>query len=61
MSVAVSPAADTVHASSGRGAAPRVLPVSSGPYGVIGDPHSNTVYLTNTYQTGSITVLAGRR
>jgi DNA-binding beta-propeller fold protein YncE len=47
--------------TGGCGAAPRVLPVSSGPFGVIVDQHSNTVYLTNTYQTGSITVLAGRR
>jgi DNA-binding beta-propeller fold protein YncE len=46
--------------TSGCGAAPRVLPVSSEPQSVIVDQHSNTVYLTNTYQTGSITVLAGR-
>jgi hypothetical protein len=39
--------------------APRVLPVSSEPQGVIVDQNSNTVYLTNTYQTGAITVLAG--
>jgi DNA-binding beta-propeller fold protein YncE len=39
----------------------RRLPVSSGPNAVAVDQHSNTVYVTNTYQTGSLTVFAGRR
>jgi hypothetical protein len=37
-----------------------VAELRSEPQSVIVDQHSNTVYLTNTYQTGSITVLAGR-
>jgi DNA-binding beta-propeller fold protein YncE len=39
----------------------RRLPVSSGPTAITVDQHSNTVYVTNTYQTGSLTVFAGRR
>jgi len=39
----------------------RRLDISSGPNAVAVDQHSNTVYVANTYQTGSLTVFAGRR
>ena len=39
----------------------RRLNIGSSPNAVAVDQHSNTVYVTNTYQTGSLTVFAGRR
>jgi hypothetical protein len=38
----------------------RRLPVSSSPNAVAVDQHSNTVYVTNIYQTGALTVFAGQ-
>jgi len=38
----------------------RRLPVSSSPNAVAVDQHSNTVYVTNTYQAGALTVFAGQ-
>ena len=39
----------------------RRLDIGSSPNAITVDQHSNTVYVTNTYQTGSLTVFAGRR
>jgi hypothetical protein len=39
----------------------RRLPITSSPNAIAVDQHSNTVYVTNTYQTGSLTVFAGWR
>jgi DNA-binding beta-propeller fold protein YncE len=38
----------------------RRLPVSSSPNAIAVDQQSNTVYVTNTYQTGALTVFAGQ-
>jgi len=37
----------------------RRLPISSSPNAIAVDQHSNTVYVTNTYQAGAITVFTG--
>jgi DNA-binding beta-propeller fold protein YncE len=46
--------------TSGCGAAGRVRPVGSGPGAIAVDPHTNTIYITSTYQAGSISIFAGR-
>ena len=39
----------------------RRLPISSSPNAIAVDQHGNTVYVTNAYQTGLLTVFAGQR
>jgi DNA-binding beta-propeller fold protein YncE len=38
----------------------RELPISSAPNAIAVDQDANTVYVTNTYQTGSLTVFPGQ-
>jgi DNA-binding beta-propeller fold protein YncE len=47
--------------TSGCRKAGRVRPVGSGPGAIAVDPHTNTIYITSTYQAGSISIFAGRR
>jgi DNA-binding beta-propeller fold protein YncE len=45
---------------TGCGTPGRRVPVSSSPNAIAVDRYSNTVYVTNTYQAGAVTVLTGR-
>ena len=38
----------------------RELPISSAPNAIAVDQNSNTVYVTNTYQAGAVTVFTGQ-
>ena len=56
LSTALCNATDT----TGCGTPGRRVPVSSAPNSIAVDRYSNTVFVTNTYQAGAVTVLAGR-